>query len=63
MSDFRIWPWTWKHERDVARAAYHECHSIHGIVSSVLNNSLTLLYCVAVVLAIWKLRGHLDWRP
>ena len=58
-----VWPWTWKVERDEARAAYMHCSSIHGMATSIINNALTLLYCVAIALAIYKLRNHLDWRP
>lgn len=68
--DRMIWPFTWKKQRDEARAAskdfhdaYKDCASAQAWVSVFLNNALTLLYCVAIALAIWKLRNHMDWKP
>lgn len=72
-----MWPFTWKKqivalteklvdlEQDYSSVAkgYKECNSLHMWVGTILNNALTLLYCVAIALVIWKFREHLDWRP
>lgn len=64
--------WTIKKKVDwnglLEKASYFEsqhdrCMSAQAWVSIFLNNALTLLYCVAIALAIWKLRNHMDWKP
>lgn len=68
--NYGLWPWSWKRQRDDWRsealqykAAHEGCVSAKAWVSVFLNNALTLLYCVAIALAIWKLRNHMDWKP